>query len=311
MRVHAIQTGTVAVKRRQQDGVGSGRLRLLNTIRDSEWTDPLPIYAWAIEHPEGVIVVDTGETARASEPGYFPRWHPYYRLACKEWVQPEQEVGPQLRRAGVEASDVRWVVLTHLHTDHAGGLAHFPGSEWLVTATELRAASGVVGRLNGYLPHRWPSWFAPKEIEFSTSAQGFGPFPHARPLTDAGDVYLVSTPGHSRGHMSVAVVDGDTHLFLAGDASYTESLMLQGAVDGVAPDVHGARATLARIKEYVRHEPVVYLPSHDPASATRLSERTLAGRVPRPSSDERLSGSLARIQAGPPISRLSAQPRDR
>jgi hypothetical protein len=30
----------------------------------ASWTEPLPIYAFAIEHPEGVIVVDTGETAR-------------------------------------------------------------------------------------------------------------------------------------------------------------------------------------------------------------------------------------------------------
>ena len=37
------------------------------------WTERLPIYAWTIEHPEGVIVVDTGETARTSDAGYFPR----------------------------------------------------------------------------------------------------------------------------------------------------------------------------------------------------------------------------------------------
>jgi N-acyl homoserine lactone hydrolase len=35
------------------------------------------IYAFAIEHPEGVIVVDTGETAGVSEPGKFPRWQPF------------------------------------------------------------------------------------------------------------------------------------------------------------------------------------------------------------------------------------------
>ena len=44
---------------------------------DRNWTDPMPIYAWLIEHPEGLIVVDTGESARVNEPGYPPRWHPY------------------------------------------------------------------------------------------------------------------------------------------------------------------------------------------------------------------------------------------
>ncbi|MBZ0299172.1 MAG: N-acyl homoserine lactonase family protein, partial [Anaerolineae bacterium] len=78
MNIHAIQTGTVQVKTRQRAGSGSGPLRLIHTLLDPNWTKPLPIYAWVIEHPEGVIVVDAGESARTAQPGYFPRWHPYY-----------------------------------------------------------------------------------------------------------------------------------------------------------------------------------------------------------------------------------------
>ena len=69
MKIHAIQTGTVAVTTAWCEGVGRSRgRRLLHTILDREWTERLPIYAFAIEHPEGVIVVDTGEAARASAP---------------------------------------------------------------------------------------------------------------------------------------------------------------------------------------------------------------------------------------------------
>ncbi len=75
MKIHALQTGTVAIKERQRRGVGHGTRRRVNTLLDRVWTEPLPIYAWAIEHPEGLIVVDTGETARALEPAYFTRWH--------------------------------------------------------------------------------------------------------------------------------------------------------------------------------------------------------------------------------------------
>ena len=69
MKVHAISTGTVAVHERQREGSGPGPLRPVNTLLDRHWTDPLPIYVWVIEHPEGLIVVDTGETARIAEPG--------------------------------------------------------------------------------------------------------------------------------------------------------------------------------------------------------------------------------------------------
>ena len=57
MKIHAIQTGTVAITTNWREGVGHGRRRLVNTLLDREWTEPLPIYAFAIEHPEGVIVV--------------------------------------------------------------------------------------------------------------------------------------------------------------------------------------------------------------------------------------------------------------
>jgi N-acyl homoserine lactone hydrolase len=272
MRIHALQTGTVMVKTRQLEGVGRGPVRAINTMRDREWTDPLPIHAWAIEHPEGVIVVDTGETARATAPGYFPRWHPYFRLAVRVSVTPQQEIGPALRAAGIEPGDVRWVVLTHLHTDHAGGLEHFPQSEVLVSRTEFETASGFMGKLRGYLPHRWPAWLAPRIIDFRP--EPYGPFPSSVALTEAGDVRIVATPGHTNGHVSVVLEeDEDLRVFFAGDTSYTEELMLAGAVDGVAPDPAQARETLERIGRFARDQRVVYLPAHDPAAAERLAER--------------------------------------
>jgi hypothetical protein len=74
MKIHAIQTGTVALTSAWREGVGHGRRRLLHAILDGEWTEPLPIYAFAIEHPEGVIVVDTGEDARASQRSTLHLW---------------------------------------------------------------------------------------------------------------------------------------------------------------------------------------------------------------------------------------------
>jgi hypothetical protein len=59
MRVHAIQTGTVAVKAGQVDGGGHRRRSFTRLFADRRWTEPLPILAWLIEHPEGLIVVDT------------------------------------------------------------------------------------------------------------------------------------------------------------------------------------------------------------------------------------------------------------
>jgi N-acyl homoserine lactone hydrolase len=275
MKIHAIQTGTVAITTKWREGVGHGRLRLVNTLLDREWTEPLPIYAFAIEHPEGVIVVDTGETARVSEPGYFPRWQPFFRFAVREQVHPELEIGPQLERLGIAPSDVRRVVMTHLHTDHAGGLYHFPDNEILVARAELEYAAGLRGRLRGYPNKRWPAWFRPTVVDLP--AVPLGPFPASMALTQAGDVTLVPVPGHSPGQLAVVVQDGDHAVFLAADSSYTQDALLRGVVDGVGPDEAAERLTHERIRAYAAETPSVYLPAHDPETAARLAERRTIG----------------------------------
>jgi N-acyl homoserine lactone hydrolase len=277
MKIHAIQTGTVALTTSWREGVGHGRRRLLNTLLDREWTEPLPIYAFAIEHPEGVIVVDTGETARVAEPGYFPRWSPFFRFAVRERVERDEEIGRQLERLGIGTSDVRWVLMTHLHTDHAGGLPHFPNNEVLVSRAEMEYAAGLRGRLRGYVNKPWPEWFDPSLVDLPPVE--FGPFPASLPVTEAGDVTLVPVPGHSPGQLAVIVEDGDRSVFLAGDSSYTEDAMLRGAADGVGADEVAERLTHERIRAYAAATPTVYLPSHDPETAVRLAERRTVGAV--------------------------------
>ena len=278
IRIHAIRTGSVTIKESQRIGKGAGQVeRQLHILTDKAWTEPLPIYAWVIEHPEGVIVIDTGETARTAERGYFPAWHPYFKFAVRMSVQPDDEVGPQLRTLGISPNDVRWVVLTHMHTDHAGGLAHFPKSEFLVARGEYETAHSLIGRVNGFLPTHWPEWFQPHLIDFPQEA--FGTFPASFSLTKANDVVLIPTHGHTANHLSVIVQDEDTSIFLAGDTSYTQQLMVDQVLDGVSPNAKIAQQTLARIREYVQTTPTVYLPSHDSEAVERLATRQIVERI--------------------------------
>ena len=271
MKIHAIQTGSVAIKARQVEAVGHGARRQLNMLLDRQWIDPVPIFAFAIEHPEGVIVVDTGETARSAEAAYFPRWHPFFRYGVRTLVAPDEEIGPQLQRLGIAPGDVRTVVLTHLHTDHAGGVHHFPHSEILVSREDRRFAAGLRGRLRGYPNNRWPSWFDPTVVDLAGVAHG--PFPRSAPLTQAGDVTIVALHGHTPGHMGVIVDEGEHVVLLAGDSSYTEDLMLRGIVDGPSTDEAAARLTHERIRAFAAQTPTVYLVAHDPDTPARLAER--------------------------------------
>jgi glyoxylase-like metal-dependent hydrolase (beta-lactamase superfamily II) len=67
--IRAISPGLVQVRRAQRESRGSGAARIANMLFDKDWTEWPPIYVWVIEHEEGLIVVDTGETSRVHERG--------------------------------------------------------------------------------------------------------------------------------------------------------------------------------------------------------------------------------------------------
>ena len=195
-------------------------------------------------------------------------------------VRPEDEIGPQLRGMGITQEDIKTLVLTHFHTDHAGGLHHFPDTEILVSGPDYRFASGFGGRLRGYLPNRWPEWFSPEPIAFEP--ERFGPFERSYRVTKAGDVLIVPTPGHTPGHVSVVVNTEDVIFFLAGDTSYSESLLIKRMPDGVSPRASVAIDTMDRILRLADSQPLVYLPTHDPESVERLAEKRTVGKSVMP-----------------------------
>ncbi len=272
MRVHAIQTGRVRIKASQIAGKGHGLRRRLAPLIDKEWSDWLPVYAYAIEHRDGVILVDSGVSAGLKS---LPRWHPYFRLAVRFDIEPEEEARPRLRTIGIGAADVKRVVLTHMHIDHDCGLSAFPASEVLVSPGELEIASGLAGRLRGCLPERWPKSFDPKPLALDAA---YGPFVRSRWLTADGAIVAVATPGHTRDHLSVIVQDDEAAVFIAGDASYTEEAMPSGRIDGVGGDESAELATLAAIRAFAAWRPTIYLPAHDPGAERRLAE----GRTTQP-----------------------------
>ena len=207
MRVRCYSTGRVRPKQ-----ASSGPRRYL----PGGWSgETLPVNAFVVEHPAGLCVFDTGKTARAAEPGYHPRWHPYLRLARFE-LGPEDELAAQMRADGADPAAVRWVVLSHLHTDHVGGLGAFAGARVLVSRAEWKRARGLAGRLRGYLPQHWPAGVKPELVDLGGPAAG--PFPSSHDVAGDGSLLMVPLPGHTPGHAGLLV---EQKLLLAGDAEET------------------------------------------------------------------------------------------
>ena len=255
-----------------------------------QWTEPLPIYAFAIEHPEGVIVVDTGESARASQPGYFPRWHPVFRSRFASGSSPSRRSarsssssGSRPRRppGGDDAS-------AHRPRRRPAPLPRH-GDPRRARGDRIRHRAPQ-GQLRGYPNTRWPAWFDPTPLDLEP--EPLGPFPQSLRLTKAGDVTLVPVPGHSPGQLGVLVEDGDHTVFLAGDSSYTQELMLRGMVDGVGAR-RGCGTPHAQADPRLRAEnPTVYLVAHDPDTGIGSPNAASSQRSKRSWRHDRLQTSV-------------------
>jgi glyoxylase-like metal-dependent hydrolase (beta-lactamase superfamily II) len=243
VRIHCLSTGRVRPKR----GDRGVRRYLVD-----EWADHTrPVNVFLVEHPEGLCLFDTGQTAEATQPGYFPSLYPFFRLSRFE-LTPEDEVAAQLPRLGYAPEDVRWVVLSHLHTDHVGGLAPFGGAEVLVSRTEWHDAQGLGGRLRGYLPQYWPRGIDVRPVDFTGPA--VGSFPGSHDVAGDGSLVLVPTPGHTRGHMSLLVKDGSDTFLLGGDAAMAADELAQ---------------TAPALADFCERSGAVFLAAHD-ARAPKL-----------------------------------------
>ena len=245
MRIHCLSTGVVRGKRARR-----GPRRYL----PGGWSDrTLPVNVFAIEHPAGLCVFDTGQTARAARPGYHPRWHPFFRLSRFELTEAD-EAAAQLARAGLDVASVRWVVLSHLHTDHAGCVGAFLGADVLVSATEWHRATGLSGRLRGYLPQHWPGETVPVLVEPSPPV--VGPFAGSYDVAGDGALLIVPTPGHTPGHLSLLVDTGERRFLLAGDLVHDAAELAF-----VAPAV----------ASWCAESDVEVLAAHDPAAGEALA----------------------------------------
>jgi N-acyl homoserine lactone hydrolase len=257
MRIHALSTGTVRLKHAFLYA-RSGWRRQPALFVPGQWSRPVPIHCWAVEHDGRLILVDTGETADVRD-------IPFARFD----VSPGEELPSLLAESGLSVADADLVVLTHMHGDHVDGAVHVNGPV-LVHEEELAFTRTRFARVTSRLL-RQPVPVGVDWKPFALDGGPFGAFPRSRPLTDDGRIVAVDTAGHSPGHVSVICLDDDgRHVRLAGDTSDTLEQLHALRPDAVAPKPDLQVATMRTILAHGRRHPTVYLPAHDPESVARL-----------------------------------------
>jgi len=195
---------------------------------------PLALRCLLVEHDDGLVLIDTGLGNKESE-----KFRDIYGVENAGRTGPTH-LEDALAEAGFRPEDVRWVINTHLHFDHAGGntyvegargpqerqrnrdrgpndsigpSAHppirlsFPNATYVVQQRELEFATHTNERTAAsYLAHN----FAP------VGAAGRWRLVHGETELLPG-IRLAPTPGHVPYHQSVVIAHGGDRACFLGD----------------------------------------------------------------------------------------------
>jgi glyoxylase-like metal-dependent hydrolase (beta-lactamase superfamily II) len=217
---------------------GGGRIRA-----------PMPFYA--IEHPQGVALFDCGLHADMLDED-----DGYRRALAGQGMNveltPEALPAARLEALDVDPATVRWVVLSHLHFDHAGGLHQFPNATVVVQAREWAAGFDDDLAARYFLPRPYFDLGHPV-LKVEGEHDLFGD----------GAVTCLPSYGHTPGHQSLRVRSDQGDHILTGDACYfcqvVESRQFPGFSDARAMN-RSLDALLAR-----REAGTVMVFGHDPS----------------------------------------------
>ena len=244
---------------------------LRDDVDDGSKTLRLSIHTWMVRTPDHLILVDTcsgNDKERPRNPIFHRQSIPFTE---------------RLREAGVGPDDVDFVFNTHLHVDHSGWNTRLEDGKWVPTFPNARYV----------FPRAECDYYASPASHNEANIPSSGVYEDSiAPVLEAGlvdfiepaggrflDLFeFIPTPGHSIGHMSIAVTSrGETAIF-GGD-------VLHSPVQVRHPDLNTVfcefddRALASRQSMLTRlaESRALFLATHFPASSAGYVVRTQDG----------------------------------
>ena len=269
MKIHILRCGEMRVSKTVPFGnaisVKNGVLQL--TEPDNRRVS-LPVFAYLVEHPHGLLLVDTGWPRAISPAGIYDstavrKVLPGPLAAFYRPTLPAGEaVHEQLAALGYRPEDLDCVILTHLDPDHVAGLRHLRGAKRIVLPEdEYFWTCRTV-----YKARQPQSLWIDEPIE-RVYYRGAADAPNrwAIDLFGDGSLLLVNVPGHTDGQAAVLLRQGGKFVLLTADAAFSPRNWKENITPGFGFDRGMQLKSLRWIAEKAA-EPgcAAVLCSHDP-----------------------------------------------
>lgn len=217
----------------------------------------IPILFFLIEHGKEWIAFDTGMNAMvAIDPeGY---WGDVAK-AFKPVMAEKEDFKIQIEETlGLKPEDLKAVILSHGHLDHAGAIESFRGTD-----VPIYLQKTELDLINAAVAANEKSAYIPEDFKYLSEL-------NIMPVEGIFDVFGDSTvvafpsPGHTEGHQSVSVKSGNKTFILCADANYTLENMNEAIPPGIFWDISQSLQNLYLFKVMSMIDKVEVVPSHDP-----------------------------------------------
>lgn len=223
---------------------------------DVKWQE-IPIHTFLIDHPEGYILFDT-----ACDPGFRENWPSFIEQQSPYIVEENQLLLNRLAEINVRPEEIKTVVVSHLHVDHAGNLKEFKNAQVYVNDTEFTTT------LRQYALRRGMDVHVPSDIEHFLDARL-----NWRPVLDdekivelvPGVRILNLGSGHSFGMLALDVrLSNSGNFLLVADAIYMrENIEPDINPPGILYDSLGYERTIRYLTDYAAKNQCQILFGHD------------------------------------------------
>ncbi len=217
-----------------------------------EITCPCPAYL--IEHPRGLVLWDTGLYPPAADDAVAVYGQDFVNFVGLRY-EPHQRVDRQIEALGYSLSDIKFVICSHAHFDHAGGLYLFPEAKIMIGADEIAYAM-------------WPK---PSHAGLFRRDDLLSA-PHANVHEVAGDfdvfgdgsITILQTPGHTPGELSLIVRLPGRSFILTGDAIHIREALELAEPLPLDVDTKQAVRSIKRIQLLAATNDAQVWIAHDP-----------------------------------------------
>lgn len=268
IKIHILHTGLVKVdKALPFHGQFRNPLAFTGLFRSEKNQVVLPVSSYLIEHPKGLILIDTG-------------WNKLVRQSNWKELGPQVQINtgylPQgwsiderLQELGYKPSDIDYLLLSHMHCDHVSGLKQVKDAKnILVSQPEWKIANRLP---MVYLPHEWKG-VTVQTYQYDHS--NIGPFDESFDLFGDGSIVQIHTPGHAAG-MSATIIKGsdDKYVLLAADTGYAARSWEKMITPGICTSRKDAITSLGWIREQAHSKDcIAAIANHDPEVDAQIIE---------------------------------------